>query len=124
MPGKQKGEKPMRGDVDSRLVEFLKGALGLSDALCHLGMTSGASVSFRREDGLRLLEIVAGTSDEEAEEWSQRGRASRPGWNSLKVASLVFEWPCSAARMRDAANDNDGSLHGVEWFEGEIPALG
>lgn len=114
----------MRGDVDVRLVEFLKGSLSLTDALHVVGLKGGATVGFSREDGLRLLELVAGTSDEEAEEWSQRGRAGRPGRNSLKVAGLVYEWPSAVVRTRAAANDNDGSLHGVEWFEGEIPALG
>jgi hypothetical protein len=114
----------MRGDVDPRLVEFLKGSLGLTDALRLIGIKDGATVSFDREDGLRLLELVAGTSDEDAEEWSQRGRATRSGRNSLKVAGLVYEWPRVAVRTRAAANDNDGSLHGVEWFEGDIPALG
>ncbi len=114
----------MRGDVDPRLVEFLKGSLSLTDALRLIGIKGRATVSFDREDGLRLLDFVAGASDEDAEEWSQRGRANRPGRNSLKAAGLVFEWPCGGIRMRAAANDNDGSLHGVEWFEGDVPALG
>lgn len=114
----------MRGEVDPRLVEFLKGSLGLADALRIIGIRSAATVSFRREDGLRLLELVTGTSDEDAEEWPQPGRLRRPGWMSVKVADLVFEWPCAPVRICAAANDNDGSLHGVEWFEDEMPAAG
>lgn len=114
----------MRGEVDPRLVEFLKGSLSLADALRGIGLRGAATIRFKREDGLRLLELVAGTCDEDAEDWSQRGRAAQAGWNSLKVADLVFEWPCFQVRVKAAANDNDGSLHGVEWFEGEIPAMG
>jgi hypothetical protein len=117
-------ENPMRGDVDPRLVEFLKGAIGLADALRLIGITGPQCFSLQREDGLRLLELVAGASDEEAENFSQRGRGGRPGWNSLKVAGLLFEWPGIYLRARDAANDNDGNLHGVEWFEDYIPAMG
>lgn len=112
----------MRGEVDPRLVEFLKGSLGLADALRVIGVRDIATVSFKREDGLRLLNLVAGTSCEDAEDWSQQGRSGRPGWNSVKVANVVFEWPSIPLRPRAAANDNDGSLHGVEWFEAELPA--
>lgn len=114
----------MRGEVDLRLVEFLKGAISLADGLRLAGVKAGARLRLEREDGLRLLELVAGASDEDAEDWSQRGRARRPGWNSLTAAGISFEWPCNHVRPRNAANDNDGSLHGVEWFENDIPALG
>lgn len=114
----------MRGEVDPRLVEFLKGSLGLADALRVIGVRNTATVSFKREDGLRILELVAGTSNADAEEWSQRGRAGRPGWNRVKVANLDFEWPCLPVQISAAANDNDGRLHGVEWFEEEMPAAG
>lgn len=113
----------MRGEVDLRLVEFLKGSLGFSDALSDIGIRSAATVRVGRADGLRLLELVAGASDAEAEAWSQRGRNARAGWNDIKVANIVFEWPSAVLRTGYAANDNDGSLHGVEWFEGDIPAM-
>ena len=114
----------MRGDVDPHLVEFLKGSLALADALQVIGIRGEASVSLDRRDGLRLLELVAGTSDEEAEEWSQQSRSGRPGWNRVKVSDLVFEWPCLPLKRHAAANDNDSGLHGVEWFEADMPAMG
>ncbi len=114
----------MRGGVDPRLVEFLKGAIGLADTLGLIGITGPVRLSLQREDGLRLLELVAGAGDEAAEDVSQRSRSGQPGWNSLKVAGLLFEWPAIHLRMRDTANDNTDNLHGVEWFEDTIPAMG
>lgn len=114
----------MKGDVDPHLVEFLKGSLALADALQTIGIVGEASVNLNRQDGLRLLELVAGTRDEEAEEWSQQGRFGRPGWNRVKVSDLVFEWPCPPLRRHAAANDNDSGLHDVEWFETDWPAMG
>lgn len=113
----------MKGEVDLRLVEFLKGSLCFADALRDIGLKAAATVRMGRDDGLRLLELVAGASDPEAEAWSQRGRQGRPGWNDIKVANIIFEWPRAAVQTGRAANDNDGTLHGVEWFIAEVPAM-
>lgn len=113
----------MKGEVDLRLVEFLKGSLGFSDALRDIGIKAAATVRVGRDEGLRLLELVAGASDAEAEAWSQRGRNALSGWNDLKVANIVFQWPRAVLLTERAANDNDSTLHGVEWFIAEVPAM-
>jgi hypothetical protein len=119
---------------------FLKGVMDFSDSLRDAGATGEISLHLGRGDGLRLLELVAGASDCEAEAWSQRGRPPRNGFNSLKIGSLVFTWPKEAGMFPDAeglfssaplglgaaANEN-GPLPGKDrrfyGFEEDAPAL-
>jgi hypothetical protein len=131
----------MPGDVDPRLIGLLQGVLGLADSLSDVGAAGDITVRLGRDDGLALLKLVAGSDDAEAEAASQHRRPRRHGVNTLKLASLTFEWPrADAARRRPqasrmfsaapavvatGANDNSpdpapGRFYG---FDGETPAL-
>lgn len=105
---------PMFGDFDLRLVDFLRGSMGFTDALRDIGLSGRVSVNLAREEGLRLLKLVQGVSEPSAEEWSQRGRPLKPGWNSLSLAGITFEWPRAMGALRHA--DNDNCDDGVDWF--------
>lgn len=83
----------MHGEVDPRLIGVLQAVMGFSDSLRDAGVAGEMSVRLNREDGLLMLQLVAGASDAGAEEWSQRGKPRRLGLNSLKVADVNFEWP-------------------------------
>jgi hypothetical protein len=83
----------MSGEVDPRLIGVLKSVLALVDQMRDAGVEGDLRLRLGREDGLRLLELAAGTSDAAAEEWSQRGQPRQFGRNSLKMAGLTFEWP-------------------------------
>lgn len=83
----------MPGEVDARLIALLQGSMGLADSLRDAGTAGEITVRLGREDGLRLLKLVAGTDDAEAEAFSQRGRPPRHGAHSLRVSNLTFEWP-------------------------------
>ncbi len=132
----------MHGEVAPRLIGVLPAVMGFSDSLRDAGVAGEMSVRLSREDGLLLLQLVAGTSDAGAEEWSQRGKPKRPGMNALKVADVTFEWPslgsasespdvqvCFARRpaaLSAAANDNpqDAAEPLRHYgFEEEQPAL-
>jgi hypothetical protein len=130
----------MPGEIDPRLIGLLQGVLGLADSLGDAGATGDITVRLGREDGLALLKLVAGSNDAEAEAASQHRRPGRHGMNTLKLASLTFEWPRNdaarrrpqASRMFSAAppvvaagsNDNSpgpapGRYYGID---GETPA--
>ena len=129
----------MPGDVDPRLIGVLQGALGLADSLSDAGTAGDITVRLSREDGLALLKLVAGSDDPEAEAASQHRRPRRHGVNTLKLASLTFEWPrADAARRRPQAsrmfsaapavvaahaNDNCPAPERFYGFDGETPAL-
>ena len=83
----------MPGEVDARLIGLLQGSMGLADSLRDAGTTGEITVRLGREDGLRLLKLVAGANDADAEALSQRGRPPRAGANSLRISNLTFEWP-------------------------------
>jgi len=87
----------MSGEVDPRLIGLLQAVMGLGDALRDAGAQDKISVRLSREDGLSLLEVVAGASHPEAEAFSQHGRPRKPGLNSIKVANLTLEWPQDGA---------------------------
>jgi len=132
----------MHGEVDPRLIGMLQAVMGFSDSLRDAGVTGEVNVRLNREDGLLLLQLVSGTSEADAEEWSQRGKPNRPGLNSLKVADVTFEWPSPGAvlerpdpaglfarrpaALSAAANDNpQGAAEPLRryGFEEEQPAL-
>ncbi len=131
----------MPGEVDPRLISLLQGVLGLSDSLSDAGTSGDITVRLEREDGLAVLKLIAGSNDAEAEAASQHRRPKRHGVNSLKIASLTFEWPrADAARRRPeasrmfsaaprviaaATNDNSPSPAPKRFygFEEETPAL-
>ncbi len=130
----------MPGEVDPLLIGVLQSVMGFTDTLRDAGAAGDIAVRLNREDGLRLLEIIAGASNPEAEEWSQRDRPRKPGVNSLKVAQITpFEWPrADAARQRPEAsrlfssrpqwisapgNDNSRNPPRYYGFEEETPAL-
>src|SRR4051794_30718034 len=102
----------MRGEVDPRLVSFLRASMSFMDALHDIG-ADGVAVTLSREEGLRLLELATCANDLKAEEWSQRDRPHRDGMNTLAIAGLTFEWPkpipdrvSLAGSPGSAANDN------------------
>ena len=121
----------MPGDMDPRLIALLQAVLGLADALRDAGTAGGGTLRLDREDGLAVLRLVAGADDAEAEALSQRGLAQAPGFNSLKIAGLTFEWPRQdAPQLRRplpavASNDNSASHAAKRFygFEEETPAL-
>lgn len=129
----------MSGEVDPRLINLLQGVLALSDSLRDAGTEGSITIRLGREDGLTILKLVSGVNDAEAEAASQRGRPRRYGVNSLKLASLTFEWPKpDAARRRPeasrmfsaappdiglASNENDPESLRFYGFEEEAPAL-
>jgi hypothetical protein len=129
----------MPGDVDPRLIGLLQGVLGLADSLSDAGAVGDITVRLGRDDGLALLKLVAGSNDAEAEAASQHRRPRRHGVNTLKLASLTFEWPrADAARRRPQASrmfsaappvigppSNENSPEQLRFyaFEEETPAL-
>ncbi len=96
----------MLKDVDPHLAGMLRAAMALADALKDLGTSELATVRLTREDGLRLLELVAGARHRDAEAWSQLGRPARPGFSNLRIAGLIFEWPAEGLAGQVVANDN------------------
>ena len=113
----------MQEEVDPQLVGLLQASIAFKDALRDLGLGDGVRIDLDREDGLRVLELIAGVRHASAEVWSQRGRSARNGLNSLKVAGVTYQWPAPevatqamsalvshalAARLPDCANDNPG----------------
>lgn len=131
----------MRGETDPRLIGLLQGVMGLADALRDAGTSGDVAVRLGRDDGLLILKLVAGANDADAEAWSQCARPPRPGFNSLSIASLTFEWPQAVARqfpvasrlfaatpeaVSAAANENNRHAAGAirfYGFEEETPAL-
>jgi hypothetical protein len=128
----------MPGEVDPRLIGLLQGVMGFTDSLRDAGTAGSITVRLGREDGLRLLELVAGANDAEAEAWSQRDRPPQMGVNSLKIASLIFEWPHAASHQSPDGNRvftprpglsraaNENSLPSAARFYGfdeDTPAL-
>jgi hypothetical protein len=129
----------MSGDVDPRLIGLLQGVLALGDSLRDAGTAGEVTVRLGREDGLAVLQLVAGASHAEAEAASQRGNLRRHGVNSLRLAGLTFEWPRSdAARRRPetsrmfsvspasigaASNENSPEPMRFLGFEEDTPAL-
>lgn len=93
----------MPGEVDARLIALLQGSLGLADSLRDAGTTGEITVRLGREDGLKLLKLVAGANDAEAEAFSQRGRPARAGAHSLRISTLTFEWPQSQGERAETA---------------------
>ena len=73
----------MPGEIDPRLINLLQGVMGFSDALRDAGAQGDITIRLGRQDGLRLLDRVAGVQDAEAEAWSQNGRP-HGGANILK----------------------------------------
>lgn len=95
----------MSGDVDRRLINLLQGVLGLTDALRDAGTSGDITLHLSREDGLKILHLVAGASDAEAEAFSQQGRPQKHGVYSLNIAGLRVEWPRpNAPRQRPEAS--------------------
>jgi hypothetical protein len=133
--------KPMPGEVDPRLIGFLQGVLGFADAMRDAGSVGDVSVVLGREDGLTLLKLVAGSDDANTEASSQRGGPRHHVRNSLRIASLTFEWPMeNAARRRPeasrmfstvprsvgaAANENSPNIADMRFFgfDEDAPAL-
>jgi len=132
----------MHGEVDPRLIGLLQAVMSFSDALRDAGVAGEVNARVNRQDGLLLLQLVAGASDAAAEEWSQRGKPQRPGWNGLKVADVNFEWPSAGSEferpdpaglfarrpavLSAAANDNpqQSAAPLIRYgFEEEQPAL-
>jgi len=132
----------MHGEVDPRLIGLLQAVMSFSDSLRDAGVAGEVNARVNREDGLLLLQLVTGTSDAAAEEWSQRGKSRRPGVNSLKVADVNFEWPRAGSVMESpdvsglfarrpaalSAAANDNPQEAAEplrcyGFEEEQPAL-
>lgn len=131
----------MPGEVDPRLIAVLQSVIALVDQVRDAGAEGDLHLRFNREDGLRLLHLVSGASDPEAEQWSQRAGLGEPGVNRIKVAGLYFEWPqektSQACGVGDVlriepsirslpANDN-GRAPSSRWrlcgFEEEKPIL-
>jgi hypothetical protein len=113
----------MPGEVEPRLIGLLQASIAFMDALRDLGLEKGVRVDLDREDGLRILELVAGGRHASAESWSQLGNPARQGLNSLNVAGVSFQWPTAETAVRavsvlrshalvsllpDGANDNLG----------------
>lgn len=95
----------MPGDSDPRLVNFLRGVLGLTDVLRDAGASGELILHVNREDGLKLLQLVAGACDAEAEALSQQGRPQKHAVHSLSIAGLTVEWPRpNAPRQRPEAS--------------------
>lgn len=95
----------MPGEVDHRLINLLQGILRLTDSMRDAGVAGEVTIQVGREDGLKILELVAGSSDPEAEAFSQQGRPQRHGVFSLSVAGLTVEWPRpNAPRQRPEAS--------------------
>jgi len=95
----------MPGDVDPRLISLLQGVLRLTDSMRDAGVAGDITIQLGREDGLRILELVAGASDPEAEVFSQQDRPQKHGVYSLNVAGLTVEWPRpNAPRQRPEAS--------------------
>jgi hypothetical protein len=125
-------------EFDPRLLGLLQSALGLGDSLNDVGTMDDVTVQLSREDGLKVLKLVAGANDADAEAFSQQGRTSRHGVNSLSLAGVTFEWPrADAARRRPqasrlfstapghvgmAVNDNDIPTKRYYGFEDDAPA--
>jgi hypothetical protein len=53
-------------------------------------------VRLSRDDGLKLLALVSGSSDPRAEFYSQMGRPMMPGLSNIEVAGVTFAWPARA----------------------------
>jgi hypothetical protein len=95
----------MPGDTDPRLVNFLQGVLGLTDVLRDAGASGELILHLTREDGLKILQLVAGACDAEAEAFSQQGRPQKHAVHSLSIAGLTVEWPRpNAPRQRPEAS--------------------
>lgn len=95
----------MAGDVDPRLINLLQGVLRLSDSMRDVGVAGEVTIQLGREDGLKILELVAGASDAEAEAFSQQGRPQKHGVYSLSIAGITVEWPRpNAPRQRPEAS--------------------
>jgi hypothetical protein len=129
--------RPMPGEVDPRLIGLLQGALGLGDALRDAGAAGDIALRLGRDDGLKLLKIVAGANDAEAETVSQFGRPRKHGVNSLRIAALTVEWPRAdavhrrpqASRMFSSAPQsvttamNDNTQAAIRFYGFEDEAL-
>ena len=95
----------MPGEVDPRLIGLLQGALELGDALRDAGAAGEIALRLGRDDGLKLLKLLAGANDAEAEAVSQFGRPRKHGVNSLRIAAITVEWPrADAVRRRPQAS--------------------
>jgi len=117
----------MPGEVDPRLVNFLRASMSFMDALHDIG-ADGVAVTLDRKAGMSLLQLATCANNLKAEEWSQRDRPRRDGMNTLAIAGLTFEWPKPIAdrvsvngKPGIAANDNGRVTATRVAYEDEAP---
>jgi hypothetical protein len=131
----------MPADVDPHLINLLQGVLRLADSMRDAGVAGDITIQLGREDGLRILKLVAGANDPAAEVFSQQDRPQKHGVYSLNIAGVTVEWPRpnaprqrpEASRMFSAApkcvgvtaNANSAApkLRHYRGFEEEAPSI-
>jgi hypothetical protein len=117
----------MNDSLSEDLLCLLRSSFKISDALTDLKLSGPITIRLSRDDGLKLLALVSGSTDPRAERYSQHGRPSMPGLTNIEVAGVTFAWPARAdldlqsetpsiparvgrARMKKARPANDNAV--------------
>lgn len=86
----------MNDSLSEDLLCLLRSSFKISDAVADLKLSNPVTIRLSRDDGLKLLALVSGSTDPRAEYYSQLGRPAMPGLSNIDVAGITFAWPARA----------------------------